>query len=159
MHWMQPFKIKPANAAPFEVGIALAPGMRSLRPAAGVAGLMERISGRAGAGAGAQRALSTNAYKNAYSTFHIVQPGHKRQATASNGRFLLMQATGDSQPRQRLDPAGPSLQSWGFDTAPCLLDSTTNGTIFQTRTSFRKWECHERVLSLKVVSTAPGWRP
>ena len=118
MHWMQPFKIKPANAAPFEVGIALAPGMRSLRPAAGVAGLMERISGRAGAGAGAQRALSTNAYKNAYSTFHIVQPGHKRQATASNGRFLLMQATGDSQPRQRLDPAGPSLQSGGFDTAP-----------------------------------------
>ena len=118
MHWMQPFKIKPANAAPFEVGIALAPGMRSLRPAAGVAGLMERISGRAGAGAGAQRALSTNAYKNAYSTFHIVQPGHKRQATASNGRFLLMQATGDSQPRQRLDPAGPWLQSGGFDTAP-----------------------------------------
>ena len=120
---MQPFKIKPANAAPFEVGIALAPGMRSLRPAAGVAGLMERISGRAGAGAGAQRALSTNAYKNAYSTFHIVQPGHKRQATASNGRFLLMQATGDSQPRQRLDPAGPWLQSGGFDTAPKETDS------------------------------------
>ena len=85
MHWMQPFKIKPANAAPFEVGIALAPGMRSLRPAAGVAGLMERISGRAGAGAGAQRALSTNAYKNAYSTFHIVQPGTSDRRQPATG--------------------------------------------------------------------------
>jgi len=62
-----------------------------------------------------------NALKNAYYIFHIVQPGHKRQATASNWRSLLMQATGDSQPRQRLDPAGPWLQSGGFDTAPSAL--------------------------------------
>ena len=52
--------------------------------------------------------------------FYIVSPQHKRQATASNLRFCLMQATGDSQPRQRLDPAGPSRQSGGFDTAPNL---------------------------------------
>ena len=86
-----------------EVGIAIAPGMRSLRPAAGVTGLIERISGRAGARARAQWALNRNAYKNVYSIFHIVQPMHKRKATASNEQFLLMQATGDSHPRQ---PAG-----------------------------------------------------
>ena len=89
VHWMSPFKMRPTNAAPPEVGIAIAPGlgMRSLRPAAGV--LIDRLSGRAGARARAQWALSMNAYENAYSIFRIVQPRHKRQATASNGRFLL----------------------------------------------------------------------